>query len=91
MSIYDLQFDETNLREVARAIRVMNPSAANYPEQSLVDNMKMHGQAEFSHTGSFGYMTTLGWVLSCYPVGESTHCRASVSSYTAAKYLKVLP
>ena len=61
----ELIFDEPKLLETARAISLVNPYAANYSLDGLIENMKATARRSFDD-GSHGYVATLGYVLTLW-------------------------
>mgnify|MGYP003339510256 CR=1 FL=1 len=89
-----LTFDDKELRSVAVSLRILNPHAKGYPVNSLVSSMKSMAEQCYSRDRNFGYVSTLGYVLTIFhfddgktPGGVPT-IKASIGEYTVAEYLK---
>jgi len=83
-----IEFDEENLHETADVVCMLNPHAAAYGGvDALVDHMK--NAAETTNWSRYGYVSTLGYVLSAYHIDKNTlGIKASVSAYTVKTFLQ---
>lgn len=76
------------IRDTARVVRIMNPSAANYPEDALVKNMEKTAREVFEEFGS-SYGSTLGFVVTTFTTKEgANYVLPSVTTYNAQQYAK---
>ena len=89
-----LTFDDKELRSVAESLRILNPHTKGFSVDSLVSHMKSTAEQCYSRDRNFGYVSTLGYVLTIFhfddgktPGGVPT-IKASISEYTVAEYLK---
>lgn len=86
MEINGIHYHDSSVTDVAKALRIVNPSAANYPEASLIDHMRRFAEMlsrEGHTTGG-----TLGYVISIFTRDDGKPSAvASLSPYSVLQHL----
>jgi deoxyribodipyrimidine photolyase-like uncharacterized protein len=84
-----LEFDEENLVETAKAVLLVNPFVSDMSVDQLVQRMK--DTANRTNWSKYGYVSTLGFVLTAYPLDKkTTGIKASVSAFSVIRAMEAL-
>ena len=88
------KFNRAELMQVATVLAITNPAHCGNTAEGLEHTMQhivTHARAEYARTGDFGYMGTLGYVVSTYPyhngADNETRFKVTVESWGVLQYL----
>lgn len=85
-----IEFDEENLRETADVLSVINPVIADSNWGGVDETIRhMKNVAHATNWSRYGYVSTLGYVLSAYRIDKNTiGIKASISPFTIKSFFE---